>query len=67
MSPDNQTQTRPKYRIAVDLPEAERELLQQLCDQDFRDPAQEFRYLIDIEARRRGLKRDAGMLIAEAQ
>lgn len=41
-------------RVTVDFPEAERELLQKLSNEDFRDRADEIRYLVMAEAARRG-------------
>lgn len=44
-----------RYRVPVDFPEQEREILTLLCTQDFRPPEDQIRYLVIQEGRRRGL------------
>jgi hypothetical protein len=45
----------PRYRITVDLPELERAILTDLCEQDIRMPDEELRWLLIEEAKRRGI------------
>ena len=48
--------TRPlKYRVPVDFPEQERDVLGLLCDADLRSPAEQLRWLVLNEAKRRGI------------
>ncbi len=44
-----------KSRVIVDIPAHERDILQKFCDQDIRPPADQIRWLIVCEAKRRGL------------
>lgn len=44
-----------RYRVPVDFLEDEREILDALCFSDYRPPAEELRWLVMQEARRRGL------------
>ena len=48
------TQTK-RYRVAVDFPEPERELLTVLCDKYYRTPEDQLRFLVVAEAQRRKL------------
>jgi hypothetical protein len=45
----------PKYRVSVEFPERERDILQALCDMDLRPASEQIRRLILTEAKRRGL------------
>lgn len=47
------------YRVSVNFPEPERDLLQALCLADFRPPDDQLRYLVFTEAKRRGILTDA--------
>lgn len=50
---------KPKARITVDFPMPERDALQFLCDTDLRPPAEQLRWLVLTEAKRRGILTDA--------
>lgn len=43
------------YRVAADFSEGERDALDALCFSDYRPPAEQLRWLVMQEARRRGL------------
>lgn len=44
-----------RYRVTVDFPEGERDILAALCKKDYRPPDDQLRYLVVTEATRRGL------------
>lgn len=44
-----------RYRVATDFSEDERNALDILCSFDYRPPAEQLRWLVMQEARRRGL------------
>lgn len=44
-----------RYRVAADFSEGERDALDALCFSDYRPPAEQLRWLVMQEARRRGL------------
>lgn len=46
----------PKSRVTVDFPVYERDVLQELCEQDIRPAQEQLRWLVLNEARRRGLQ-----------
>ena len=48
------------YRVTVDFPETEREVLAVLCSNDYRPPDDQLRYLVMTEAQRRGLVKSEG-------
>lgn len=45
-----------KSRVTVDFPTYERDVLQELCDQDFRPAQEQLRWLVLNEAKRRGFQ-----------
>jgi hypothetical protein len=44
-----------RARVSADFPTHERDILQQLCEQDIRPPAEQLRWLVLNEAQRRGI------------
>ena len=44
-----------RSRVFVDFPIPERDTLERLCDADMRPPAEQLRWLVLTEAKRRGL------------
>jgi hypothetical protein len=50
------TNSTKQYRIPVNFPENERNILDILCEQDIRPPAEQIRWLVLTEAQRRGLQ-----------
>jgi hypothetical protein len=45
-----------QYRVPVDFPEQERDILDLLCDADLRPAAEQIRWLVLNEAKRRGVE-----------
>lgn len=56
-----------KSRVSADFPMHERDILQQLCDQDIRPPAEQIRWLVLNEAKRRGLQPTENSKIASVK
>jgi hypothetical protein len=44
-----------RSRVTIDFPLPERDVLQQLCEQDIRPAAEQIRWLVLTEAQRRGI------------
>lgn len=49
-----------RFRVTVDFPEPEREMLAVLCSHDYRPADDQLRYLVVTEAQRRGLAKNEG-------